>query len=231
MIASSATVVRAAGTAGTETISFGDEQSSVIAWSIGRLSQEGKVSCVLFGQFSQAPSPPAESWIFIGRNILQDINTVDRREEESSLREATPVSKITSSENDLYEQGMDSCRADRVRVEVMKTQATLPKGGVIKDAAAAAPILRVSGCSLVGVNGRYIEGGYSNGCMRFRNVKGWVIFRQALQEIPELGIYADSCYDAFKGPSMRDLLDKRAGASVLLAYIVYGSLRYSFCLN
>lgn len=193
-----------------ETVSFGDSEQAVLCWSVGRLSQEGKVSCVLFGQFSQVSSPPADNWIFIGRNIMQDINVSDR-ERSTQKKEDVPKSKVTSSENDLYEPNVDHCRHDKILVEVMKTQAIVANACAARDAAAASPILRVSGCALSGVNGRYIEGGNSNGCMRFRNVKGWFIFRQSLKEIPELGIYADSCYDAFKGPSIRDLLDRRAG--------------------
>lgn len=201
-----------AAEAGTEGISFGDVETPVLAWAVGRLSQEGRVSCILFGQFAQDRAPPADGWIFIGRNVIQDIHTADKERKSQSQEEDVPKSKITSSENDLYEDNMDTCRRDKMRVEVMKTQAVLPGGGPSRDAAATAPILRVAGCALGGVNGRYIEAGTSGGCMRFRNVKGWVIFRQELREIPELGIYADSCYDAFKGPSMRDLLDRRAGA-------------------
>jgi hypothetical protein len=212
----------------TQTVSFGDQKTSVFCWAVGRLTQEGRVSCVLFGQFTKDVAPPPDLWIFIGRNIAQDIKDADVEEgHEGSAAKST----ITSSENDLYEASMDCCRADKLCVETMKTQAAVSRGTgtgkerdappgsparaasptrAAKDAAASAPILRVGGCSLGGVNGRYIEAGYAEGVMRFRNVKGWVIFRQALEEIPELGIYADSCYDAFKGPSTRDLLDRRA---------------------
>ena len=195
------------GEVGKETVSFGDHKATVFCWTIGRLSMEGKVTCVLFGQFTKTTSPPTDNWIFIGRNIIQDIKDADNT--AALTHEDIPKAKVTSSENDFYESNMEACRKDMVQVETLKTQAIV--GRVVKDAAAAAPILRVSGSTIVGVNGRYIEGGYSQGCMRFRNVKGWVIFRQALLEIPELGIYADSCYDAFKGPSTRDLLDRRAG--------------------
>lgn len=112
-----------------------------------------------------------------------------------------------STENDLYDFNMESSKNDVIKVSVAKSQNIIKISHDINSP----PILNVTGCSLSSVNGRYIEAGYSNQCMRFKNVKGWVIFRQSLKEIPELGIYADSCYDAFKGPSQRDLLDRRAG--------------------
>jgi hypothetical protein len=30
------------------------------------------VTCVLFGQFSKVDAPPADRWIFVGRNVYQD---------------------------------------------------------------------------------------------------------------------------------------------------------------
>ena len=68
----------------------------------------------------------------------------------------------------------------------------------------------VSGCSLDMLNGRYLPWGTMSNAPRYRNVRGWVVFRTALFEIPELGIYADGCYDATKGKSVTALLDARA---------------------
>ena len=41
-----------------------------------------------------------------------------------------------------------------------------------------------------------------------RNVRGWVLFRAYLSEIPELGIFADGCYD----------MSKRGGTSGTISY-------------
>ena len=71
--------------------------------------------------------------------------------------------------------------------------------------------LYVSGCSLEEINGRYLEWGRACQALRYRNVKGWILFRHSFREIPELGILSDNCYDAFKGPSMTQLQDSRAG--------------------
>lgn len=72
-------------------------------------------------------------------------------------------------------------------------------------------IYNVYDCSLDVINGRYLPDGKLYGSPKFKNVRGWTIFRSALYEIPELGIYADGCYDATKGKSVTALLDKRAG--------------------
>ena len=56
--------------------------------------------------------------------------------------------------------------------------------------------VRVMGCSWEDVNGKYQEWGMACDCIRYRNTKGWVLFRHVMDEIPELGIYADGCYAA-----------------------------------
>ena len=124
----------------------------------------------------------------------------------------------SSSTSDLYEFGMDECRRDRISIIVAVSQrisvATGDHASSSSSSSAALllpPVVSVSGCSLSSVNGRYIDGGRMNDALRFQNVKGWAIFRQMLPEIPELGIYEDSCYDASQGPSLKVLLDRRAG--------------------
>ncbi len=115
----------------------------------------------------------------------------------------------SSSENDLYQSDMEFCRNDSVSIKIAVSERITVSPTPFHSS--NSPILNVAGCAISGVNGRYIENGFCNEVPKFRNVKGWVIFRQALPEIPELGIYVDNCYDAFKGPSQRDLLDRRAG--------------------
>jgi len=58
-------------------------------------------------------------------------------------------------------------------------------------------------------------------------VRGWTIFRTALYEIPELGIYADGCYDAVQGKSVTGLLDQRAAIAYqeLLAHDHEGKIK------
>ena len=208
------------------TVSFGDSKAKVYGWIIGRMSQAGSVSCMLFGQFSHQLDPPLSGWIFIGRNIIQDSSGKGGSScheillfellkffkfaiiiEEAKL-EANNEYKA-SSENDLYQSEMESCRNDTISIKIAVSERISVSPAPAHSS--NAPILNVTGCALSGVDGRYIENGYCNEVRKFRNVKGWVIFRQALPEIPELGIYADNCYDAFKGPSQRDLLDRRAG--------------------
>jgi hypothetical protein len=69
---------------------------------------------------------------------------------------------------------------------------------------------RVKGCSLDVINGEYLDAGKSSKVTMYKNVRGWALFRCTLIEIPELGIFAESCYDAFKGPSLGDILDSKS---------------------
>ena len=71
-------------------------------------------------------------------------------------------------------------------------------------------IYNVSGCSFHVVNGRYFPVGTQTGAIRYENVRGWVLFRLHLTEIPELGIYAEACYDMNAGPSFTAVQDARA---------------------
>ena len=68
----------------------------------------------------------------------------------------------------------------------------------------------VQGSSLDVINGRYLACGSMFDAPKYINVRGWVLFRHPLLEIPELGIYADGCYDAIKGTSVTALLNTRA---------------------
>ena len=71
-------------------------------------------------------------------------------------------------------------------------------------------IYNVSGCSFHVVNGRYFPVGTQTGAIRYENVRGWALFRLHLTEIPELGIYAEACYDLNTGPSFSAVQDARA---------------------
>jgi hypothetical protein len=68
----------------------------------------------------------------------------------------------------------------------------------------------VTGSSFESINGRYLLRGTFQDHPKYMNQSGWCIFRVSLNEIPELGIFADSCYDALKGPSVLELLEKKS---------------------
>jgi hypothetical protein len=71
--------------------------------------------------------------------------------------------------------------------------------------------VQVSGCAYPEINGRYVECGMMNDAMRYKNVNGWTVCRNVMQEIPELGIFADNCYTTTKETSMLGTMTKRAG--------------------
>jgi hypothetical protein len=71
----------------------------------------------------------------------------------------------------------------------------------------------VSGSSFPVVNGRFLPSGTMTGAIKYVNVRGWELFRLHLLEIPEMGIYAENCYDINKGPSLSSIADARAAVS------------------
>ena len=116
-----------------------------------------------------------------------------------------------------YHEREDELRKDTIKVSKMSHTASLesPEGTGLRDRGRpveATEIVRVAGCAFESVNGRYLQFGSACGALRFRNVNGWVIFRHAFQEIPELNILAENCYSALKGPSMTELQEIRASA-------------------
>jgi hypothetical protein len=72
---------------------------------------------------------------------------------------------------------------------------------------------RVCGCSVEEINGEYLEAGKSSKVTKYRNVRGWKLFRATLLEVPELNILADNCYSALKGPSINVVLERKAKAA------------------
>jgi hypothetical protein len=130
-----------------------------------------------------------------------------------------------SKEQGLYGDGMEVCHGDSLKVVVPAVDRMLERSKS-NDISGTRPssklptVLQVSGCSLSDVNGRYVDAGFAGGAIKFRNVKGWTIFRRHLREIPELGIYSDSCYSATsKSDSQSDIMDRRAGARSRLIII------------
>ncbi len=41
----------------------------VYGWILGKLNEEGKVSTLLFGQFTTQITPPENGWVYLGYNI------------------------------------------------------------------------------------------------------------------------------------------------------------------
>ena len=53
----------------------------------------------------------------------------------------------------------------------------------------------IEDCSLGHINGKYLDCGTACNVPKYRNTRGWAVFRCSLMEIPDLGIFADSCYE------------------------------------
>lgn len=97
-------------------------------------------------------------------------------------------------------------------VESLNEASNLSKSGTTKRKKPRLRSIQISGCSHYDINGRYLECGDMNNAIKYRNVNGWYVFRHVMQEIPELGIYADNCYLATsKEKSIMNDMDLRAG--------------------
>jgi hypothetical protein len=55
----------------------GERVGLVYAWVIGRLTDKGDVTHLLFGQFTESSDPPKGGWIFIGKTIALDHDIPD----------------------------------------------------------------------------------------------------------------------------------------------------------
>jgi hypothetical protein len=60
------------------------------------------------------------------------------------------------------------------------------------------------------VNGRYIHYGFHCGAPMYKNVRDWVLVRQALKEIPEIGILASNTYQITDGALVTEQFYKAA---------------------
>ena len=137
-------------------------------------------------------------WGFIGRNpeALRSVDELASEEQERAVnRAAVP----------LTEDELMAARSDNIEIRYLDKFTRTAKCALV-----------VSGCSLRHVNGRYIERGSTAGSFLFRNVRGWVIFKRRLIEVPELGINLESCSSCSEGTSISDVMARRAQQAVSL---------------
>ena len=221
-----------AGASG-ELVKADSDISVAYGWVLGRLTVDGKVCTIFYGQFTESLEPPDSEWMFLGRNINQSLrntkpveaSAIDKSDESVSatsksdgvnftnvtVESAPSAPAETKTGGDrvrLLESEMYEAKDDRLLV----SPATVSVNKSINQNASVrfTDYYRVGGCSIQEINGRYLEWGKVCDAPRYRNVKGWVLFRTKLHEIPELGIYVDGCYNAFRGPSVTELLRRRS---------------------
>lgn len=198
-------------------VSFGGLSENVYVWIIGKLTENNRIATVVYGQFTRLKRPPSDAWIFLGLNLDRDLNSVLRdvvttypdlqNVEMPSLQGLQlDVGQSRSFGKSLTAEEMRLCKDDDVLVEKQ-----LYNNFGDDDSDSMNYVYHVSQSSLHILNGRYLHFGELHDAPVYRNVRGWMLFRHSLIEIPELGIYADGCYDAVKGKSITALLDKRAG--------------------
>ena len=105
----------------------------------------------------------------------------------------------------LTEDELTAARSDNIEIRYLDKFTRTAKCALV-----------VSGCSVRHINGRYIERGSTAGSFLFRNVRGWVIFKRRLIEVPELGINLESCSSSSEGTSISDVMARRAQQAVSL---------------
>lgn len=83
------------------------------------------------------------------------------------------------------------------------------------------------------INGRYFQNGVREGLPVFLNVRKWAIFRTSLKEIPELDIYAHTCYMVNTERSNIAVINEKAGNvfDLSLKYIFHSCYSPVYCLN
>jgi hypothetical protein len=168
--------------------------SGVSAWLIGRVSPTNSehITTILFGLFSDDPLPPKKFWFFVGKNLESTQNLAFEADEIACNRRLHPYS----------EEQLIPCRKDPIEIEYLSKFTTKSKSAFI-----------LRGCALWTLNGRYIERGSAGGAFQFYNVRGWKVFKRYLNQVPELGISVDTCYNPNENKTVSDLFDARSDAA------------------
>ena len=197
-----------------ESDKFRDSGKAVYCWIIGRLTHDGKICCILFGQFNRDVQPPSDEWIYIGKNFDRNLVTTSTLSDESIAESQGALSNggvtsIAESDHVMTEVDMLPAKNDIMKV----TPVTVPDNSfkaMTHQKPSETFTYYVSGSSIDKVNGRYLEFGSACNVAKYRNLRGWSIYRVSLMEIPDLGILAENCYSALKGPSISVALDKKS---------------------
>jgi hypothetical protein len=190
----------------------------VNGWIVGKQNSDGQITSLLFGKFTREEIPPPQGYLFVGKNL--DVTVLDSQllaevqAKKGIKKKEIDEDKLNSIKKILSEEQMKLAAKDKILIEPV-TINDLSVKATLNNARLSHLFYNISGCSIEEINGRYveIEGSDSSGCLTYQNVRGWTIFRCSLNEIPELGIFADSCYSALEGPSMGTILDERAAVA------------------
>ena len=196
------------------------DEAGVYAWMLGRLTESNSgelaIGTIVFGQFTRDVAPPARGYVFVGKTVDRNMLDSSLQSELSSSRAADAApsqeEKSVSVNTVATEEELRVARRDDLQVTPF-TRLNLSLGAVQGGQRTELLAYRVSGCSVEGVDGEYLESGKCGRVFKYKNVRGWALFRFCLSEIPSLGIFADSCYEALQGPSMGSILDQRAAAA------------------
>lgn len=194
---------------------FRDAGMSVYGWIIGRLTHDGKICCILFGQFSRDVQPPSDGWVFVGKNVDRNLITTATMSDasisasQSALSEGGGVTNTADSDHVMTEIEMLSAKGDNMTVTPVTLTDDSYKAATNQKPSETLSYY-VSGSSIFSVNGRYMEYGVACNVSKYRNLRGWSVYRVALMEIPDLGIMAENCYGALKGPPISVMLDRKS---------------------
>jgi len=99
----------------------------------------------------------------------------------------TLKSSLTLNPFSVNESAMELMKEDNIRVcraEDISTPQLVSGSG--EKTFGSLQMYTVAGASSSELNGRYLEWGIAAGAKRYRNVRGWVLFRVSLSEIPEV---------------------------------------------
>ena len=118
---------------------------------------------------------------------------------------------LTPQDHVMSEKTMHAAMNDNIKVTKCINIDESYKAQVASTAPIKSIYYTIEGCSLEHLNGKYLDNGKACNVAKYRNTRGWVIYRCALLEIPDLGIFADNCYVATsKNTGVAEALDRRA---------------------
>jgi hypothetical protein len=116
----------------------------------------------------------------------------------------------------ITEKTLILSKDDKITSNISYSKVAITVPGKNKKVETDVLTVTVTGCSIGEANGRYLEHGTACYARKFSNVNGWHMFRNALEEIPELDILASNCYTPLlaegQGETISERMYKKTGA-------------------
>jgi hypothetical protein len=173
-------------------------------WVLCRLTEDNKLSNLIYGQFIKSSLPPQNNWVYL--STINENLTYESKNNVNGLNNAIQNYNFNASE-------CIAAKINRIKVEVGYDVDYSLKDKLNTDDYEYPRLryFRVTNSPLRHIDGKYVESGTYNDCAMFRNAREWVIVKIIYPEIPELGILAINTYKLENGMTMTSMFNKIAG--------------------